>query len=60
MQLVVTGQDDVLELHRNDVSIARWDLAVLEQRLQEKHADSVFVGAESGGRGLMKNSGTGP
>ena len=51
LQLVVTGQGDVLELHRNDLPIARWSLEVLEQRLQEKHAHSVFVGAESRGKG---------
>lgn len=51
LQLVVTGQHDVLELHRNELPIARWSLEVLEQRLQEKHAHSVFVGAESRGKG---------
>jgi len=50
LQLVV-GQHDVLELHRNELPIARWSLEVLEQRLQEKHAHSVFVGAESRGKG---------
>ena len=52
LRLVVTGQGDVLELHRNDLPIARWSLEILEQRLQEKHAHSVFVGAESRGQGL--------
>ena len=51
LQLVVTENGDVLELHRNDIPIARWELAVLEKRLQEKHAHSVFVGAESRGTG---------
>lgn len=51
LQLVVTGQGDVLELHRNDLPIARWSLEVLGQRLQEKHTHSVFVGAESKGKG---------
>ena len=51
LQLVVTEQGDVLELHRNDLPIARWSVEVLEQRLQEKHAHSVFVGAESRGKG---------
>jgi hypothetical protein len=51
LQLFVTEQGDVLELHRNDLPIARWSLEVLEQRLQEKHAHSVFVGAESRGKG---------
>lgn len=51
LQLVVTGQGDVLELHRSDLPIARWSLEVLKQRLQEKHAHSVFVGAESRGQG---------
>jgi len=51
LQLFVTEQGEVLELHRNDLPIARWSLEVLEQRLQEKHAHSVFVGAESRGKG---------
>lgn len=51
LQLVVTEQGEVLELHRNDVSILQWSLEVLEQRLQEKHAHSLFIGAESRGKG---------
>lgn len=51
LQLVVKGQGDVLELHRHNVPIARWSLEVIEQRLQEKHAHSVFIGAESRGKG---------
>lgn len=51
LQLVVKEQGEVLELHRNDVAIAQWSLEVLEQRLQEKHAHSVFIGAESRGKG---------
>ncbi len=51
LQLVVTEQGDVLELHRNEQPIGRWSLEVLEQRLQEKHAHSVFVGAEARGKG---------
>lgn len=51
LQLVVTGQGTVLELHRNEQPIARWSLEALENRLQEKHAHSVFVGAESKGQG---------
>ena len=51
LQLVVTGQGTVLELHRNEQPIARWSLEALENRLQEKHAHSVFIGAESRGQG---------
>lgn len=51
LQLVVTAQGDVLELHCNNVAIAHWSLKVLEQRLQEKHAHSVFIGAESREKG---------
>lgn len=51
LQLVVGERGDFLELHRNDLAIGRWPLEVLEQRLQEKHAHSVFIGAESRGKG---------
>lgn len=51
LQLVVTEQGTLLEIHRNKQPIARWNAEILEQRLQEKHAHSVFIGAESRGEG---------
>lgn len=51
LQLVQEEQGDQIELHRHGVAIARWTQEVLEQRLQEKHTHSVFVGADSRGTG---------
>ena len=41
----------LVELHREDVAVAQWTFDVLGKRLLEKHSETVFVAAETRGKG---------
>jgi hypothetical protein len=51
LQLRIDRPSDRLNLLRNDVVVDYWSFLVLQQRLQEKHTEAVFVAAETRGTG---------